>query len=185
VYKFVNIYTRIWSDRKFRSLSAEGMIVFFYLILNDNLTLTGIYELDSDVARIKTNLGERFSTALEEVIKVGLVEYDDDAGVIWLTNRFKLMVSKSPKVLAGVVDELNQIQHPFKLKFVKKYKDELEPHLYRMKEYKNQSSDGFLDDESMKNIVKLYNGKEGAKRFLMKRGLTPEKIDVVLARILV
>ena len=180
---FVPIYTRIWSDKKFKKLSRDGKILFLYLFANESITLTGIYELDLDICRLKVSLNDSFDKTFTEVIDNNLIEWDKDKELIWIINRFKLIPTKSPKVIAGAVKELENINHQFKNKFIEKYKSYIKNELYRLKEYEQKPNE-FLEPEQINNLVKFYTSKNSLKKFLINRGCTEAKIDDVIKTIL-
>lgn len=186
---YISIVTRIWSDKKIRALSAEGLTLFFYFLINPEITLSGIYEIDLEVCQIKLEkkMNGKFDEAFHEIIDIGLVEWDEDKSIIWVINRFRyvLAVSKSPKVIAGVINELNFIAHPFKQKFLAKYAEDLKTELWREKEHaKNYSVDYFLEPDNIINFHKHFTDRIGLKKFLMGRGCAEQRIDDILPKVL-
>lgn len=54
-----NIHTKIWEDEFFSSLSPKQKLLFIYYITNDNVGLTGIYELTNKQTIFDTGLTEK------------------------------------------------------------------------------------------------------------------------------
>ena len=181
---YIPLYSCIWRDKSFKLLSnAEAQLLFLHIISNDGISLTGIFQLDLDICKASVKRVVNFDLAFNEVVKSNMVEWDSECGLIWIKNRFKLIPTKSAKVILGAIGELNMLEHPFKDKFVKKYHDEINPFRWAMKGV-NMTQDEMLAESNLLNIAKIYNSKKSVKGFLMNRGVKEERIDEVLNRTL-
>jgi len=171
---YTPLYTHIWSDKKFKSLSRDGKLLFFYLIANEAITLTGIYELDLEICRIKVNLNNNFDNAFKEIKERKMIEWDTENEIIWVVNRFKLMPNNnSPQVIRGTLKELNLMKHPFKDKFIEKYKN---MNLFKSGlntynkalEEKIVPKEVILTEEFILDSLKFYTTKFKLKEFLWR-----------------
>ncbi len=178
---YKHFHCQIWGDKKFKKLSADAKLLFIYLFTNERVTLTGIYEPDLDIARIHCAVKD-FDKVFQEVIDSTNIKWDNENEVIWIVNRFKYIPTRSPKVLVGVAEELNKINHPFVKLFIEKYKEVLAGYIFRIKGHEEDSD--LLSDENVKNLGKIYPNKAGVKKFLERRGIGVEKIDEVIGRVL-
>ena len=194
--KYSPFHTKIWNDPKFRNLSPEGKLLFIYLFGNDAISLSGIYELDMDLARFQIGVnGASFDNALKAVTQASNVQYDPEKSLVWIVNYFKYQ-SKSPKVIIGVIAELNMLpDHKFKQLFVEKYGYHLIPYRYRMdtvsisylkkeqKEQKEQKEGNeYLSKENIENLKKLFSNEKTIKNHLLSLGFNEHQIDEVLSK---
>jgi len=159
MHRYIPIYSKIWSDKKFQNLpSSLSKLILIYLIANDELTLTGIYDFEYQVCMKRMNAGDEFHEAFQAIVDSGIVKWDAENEIIWVVNRFKYIVNKNGKVLDGALEELNHIEHKFRDEFLRKYRVDVTPYIHRLKE--ESSNDDFLREDNVKNILALYNSKE-------------------------
>ena len=117
------VYSQIWKDKKIRNLSLEGKICFIYTFTNSDTTPSGIYNFDVDVAKVEIGLSNsKFEKAFKELIKNGLIKWDEERNIIWVVNKFKY-TPKSSTVIKGIVKDLLRLKHPFCEEFFEKYHD--------------------------------------------------------------
>jgi hypothetical protein len=179
---YIPFYTRIWSDRKFKNLSVDARILFIYLFANDDVTLTGIYNLDVDTCIFKVKINSKFEPAFQEVVDSNLVRWDSEAEKIFVINRFKLIPNKSPKVIQGVIHELNIIKHPFKNEFIAMYSEFLKDYLANLKGYEPKN-DNLLTVEQATTFAKIGWGKERLKKFYTDRDYNVENVESILVKV--
>ena len=168
--EYVPVYTRIWNDKRFRELSKEAKLVFFYIGWNSSTNLIGIYELDVETAKIQTGLFIEFDKALKEILEKCPIKYDAETGLIFLKNKFKYQPKNSPKVVAGAIKELSLLpsEHIFKKEFIAEYKEFL---------FKTPSDDGRDINVQISNLKKVYSSDTfSIKRILMTQGFTEAQI---------
>ena len=179
---YKHFHCQIWGDKKFKKLSSLAKLVFIYLFTNDRVTLSGIYEPDLEVAKLLLRL-EDFNKFFEEVINSTNVKWDAEKEVIWIINRFKYIPTRSSKVIVGVIDELNTIDHSFKDEFIKKYSEDLKPFAFRLKGKEGEEAN-LLTEYNIRNLRKIYPDNKSIKNFLSTKGYDIEKIDTILKRVL-
>ena len=168
--EYIPVYTRIWSDKRFRDLSKEAKLVFFYIGWNSSVNLIGIYELDIETAKIQTGLFIDFDKAFKEVLEKCSVKYETETGLIFLKNKFKYQPKNSPKVVAGAIKELSLLptDHIFKKEFIAEYKEFL---------FKASPDDGRDINVQISNLKKVYsNDTFSIKRILMTQGFSEAQI---------
>lgn len=173
-------HIRIWSDKRFRKLpTADEQAIFIYLFTNEQATNCGIYELDFDLMkRVKTTI--KIEDAFKNVVDSGLVRWDSETEMVFVIGKFKNIHTRSSKVIFGVIEELNKIKHPFKQEFLKIYKDEMSPYLFRLADYKI-SNEEMLGEVPLQSLYKLYDGnKKRIKEFLLNRNIAEIRIDQIL-----
>jgi hypothetical protein len=152
------------------------------LFANESVTLTGIYELDLEVCKLKVNLNSNFENTFKEIIDKDLIAWDKDREMVWVINRFKLIPTKSPKVIVGAINELNHLKHDFKAQFIKMYDFILKPYLFKLEGYEIKKED-FLNDEMLISLQKIYHKKEDIKNFLTNRGVSEQRIDEIMPKV--
>ena len=173
--KYIPFYTHIWSDKGFKKLSSDARQLFIYMFTNESITLCGIYEFDLDVCKLRVNLNGDFDEIFQEVVSSKMIGWDQEKEIIWVINRFKLLPNKSAKVIAGVIDEIKKIKHQFTEDFKKKYKEDLEPFMFRMPGHKYEVED-LLHPDQLNYLSKIYNSKDSLKGFLMNKGISEFKL---------
>ena len=177
---YIPLYTSIWSDKRFKKLpDNDNRILFIYLFANPQVTLTGIYNLDLDVCRLKVKTLRDFDIVFNETVESGIIKWDKDNEIIFIINRFKFIPNKSAKIVQGIISELNMINHPFKDEFIKIYKDFFGNYRPILKEYADETVD-ILTEEQIKAWQKLGWQKPRIKKFYMDRGYSEQRIDEVI-----
>ena len=147
-------------------MHLDTRLLFIYLFANDNVSLSGIYELDRDTAIAKLKLPRDLEQLMEEIVNIGLIKWDSPKDMVFVTNRFKLIPNKSPKVIQGVINELNIISHPFKEEFIKAYKDYLKDYIPNLKGYEDKDYD-LLNKEQLLAFQKLAGRGKGLRSFTL------------------
>jgi len=176
---YVPFYTKLWSDKKFKGLPLTSKFLFIYLFTNEAVTLCGIYVLDIEVCQARVKLGDDFKPAMDKIIEAGMVKWDESTDTIFIVNRFKYIPNKSPKIIKGVINELNLINHPFKQEFLNIYKNDLGVYKTTLLGY-NAEEDNLLTPEQIKAFVKLGWQKERIKKFYTDRNYPEERVDAIL-----
>jgi len=94
------IDTRILLDKKYNQLSSDGRLVFLHVLIHPNLTSLGA--MHASLAGIACELEwemERLRQAIDAVQQQGMVQYDEKARFIWLSNFLKYNPPESPNVI--------------------------------------------------------------------------------------
>lgn len=182
---FIPFYQKLWSDKKFKLLTTvDSQLLFIYLFTNETVNLTGIYDLDIELCKLRVKVDDaRFFEALKKIVDLKMVEWDPEQEIIWVVNRFKLNPSKSPKVISGAISELNQLTHPFKERFISKYKDILGPYLCKLDDSRMKPDD-LLNEAQVISLAKVYPDKQSLKRFFVARGCKEERVEDILRRVI-
>ena len=98
--KYRKVDPRIWNDAKFRDLSDNGKLVFFFLLTHPNMTSLGA--MRHTIPGLAAELGwdvEVFGKAFGEPFQKGLVKHDEKAAFVWLPNFIKYNPPENPNVV--------------------------------------------------------------------------------------
>lgn len=108
--RYRKIDTRIWNDEKFRALTDDGKLVFFFLLTHPHMTSIGA--MRQTVPGLASEIGwpvERLSEGFEEACSKGMARHDAQASMIWLPKFIRYNAPENPNVLkawASAVDLL-------------------------------------------------------------------------------
>lgn len=191
--KFIPIYTKIWSDSKFKKLTAEEKLIFLYIGWNENVTLCGIYDFDIDITGLYTSYSKETIKSCIEKLKP-MVLIDEEVGLAYVKNHFKYQ-PKSPQVITSVVGELNQIKdHPFKDEFVKTYGLYLIPYMDRLHfkkkefiknikvEHDEEEKIEYLKEENITNLLRIFTDRQKVIAHLKMFGFAEAEIISAIER---
>ena len=106
--KYRKIDVRIWNDAKFRDLSHNAKLVFFFLLTHPNMTALGA--MRSTLSGLAEELDfelEVFREAFREAFAKGMVKHDSKACLIALPNFIKYNQPESPNVVKAWVNSLD------------------------------------------------------------------------------
>ncbi len=106
--KYRKIDVRIWNDAKFRDLSHNAKLVFFFLLTHPNMTALGA--MRSTLSGLAEELDfelEAFREAFREAFAKGMVKHDSKACLIALPNFIKYNQPESPNVVKAWVNSLD------------------------------------------------------------------------------
>ncbi|MGO4643242.1 hypothetical protein AB4Z43_32960 [Mesorhizobium sp. 2RAF45] len=98
--RYRKIDTRIWNDEKFRGLSDEGKLAFFFILTHPNMTALGA--MRATLPGLAAELEwppEGFRQAFGEALSKGMAEHDEKGSVIALPNFLKYNQPESPNVV--------------------------------------------------------------------------------------
>ena len=99
---YTKIERRIWNDSKFRSLSDNGKLVFFFILTHPHQTPFGAMRASVEGLAQEIGWGTKaFGEALAEASRKGMVKVDPKACFILLPNYPKHNKPESPNVLRG------------------------------------------------------------------------------------
>src|SRR5262249_6162793 len=91
---------RIWNDEKFRLLSDQGKLAFFFLLTHPHMTALGA--MRASIAGLAAELGwqpKAFREAFGEAFAKGMVKHDEKASFVWLPNFLHYNGPESPNVV--------------------------------------------------------------------------------------
>ena len=114
VYRQVHI--SFWQDSFILDLTPEEKYFYLYLMTNSKTKQCGIYEISKKVMELETGYnGETIDKLLGRFIGYGKIEYCEQTREVFLKNWLKYNSYKSPKVMACIKKEIEEIKHtPFK-----------------------------------------------------------------------
>lgn len=107
VYK--SLYTKIWLDGKFKKLKPDTKLLFIYLGWHPSISITGIYEVDLEVAKLQLKLERDIFECIEELIESGFILFDYDYSHVFVRNHFKYLPKSSPYVF--LTQTIDQARH--------------------------------------------------------------------------
>ena len=170
------IHTRIWDDSFFSELRPKEKLFFIYLLTNEKVGLTGIYEVTNSRIKFDTQITEvELKTMIDKFQKSGKFYFDNGWIVIVNANKYNNYTS-SPKVRMAYNKELENI--PDRLK---KFATEVEAEDYKPNYIKSNSTykhiviaEGFLkrklkDNEVVHHIDENPSNNEPSNLAVMDR----------------
>ena len=98
------VHCRIWSDDKFPDLSDDAQLVWFHAYTCEYSTGLGIFK--ASVEALAADKGwpvERYREGFREVMKAGLIRYDQRRHVIAFPRFFRWNPPENPNVLSGLL----------------------------------------------------------------------------------
>ena len=105
--RYRKVDPRIWNDSKFRSMSDNGKLAFFFLLTHPHMTSIGA--MRSSIAGLAAEIGwteKAFREAFAEAFAKGMAMHDEKASLIWLPNFLKYNPPESPNVVKAWVGAL-------------------------------------------------------------------------------
>ncbi|WP_037471604.1 hypothetical protein [Sinorhizobium fredii] len=104
------IDVRVWNDAKFRALSEDGKLAFLLLLTHPGMTSLGALPSHANgLAHILKWSTKRFAEALSESLDQGMVEYDEDEGLICLPNFLRYNQPENPNVVKAWVSSADML----------------------------------------------------------------------------
>ena len=102
--------TSIWvCDDKFQDYSAEGKLIFLYLITNDHLNESGVYKITYKTIANETDVSkEKVKKLIQGELKNN-VSYDEDNNVIFVHKFLKFNGSGNPKLIKQSINKSKQL----------------------------------------------------------------------------
>ncbi len=104
---YTPIQNRFWSDGWVRQLNALDRYLFLYLLTNGRAKLTGVYELPLDMLASESGIDEK-DLRLSMLNRLEPKVYYKEGWVI-IINYLNHRVSNSPKLLAGINKEFEEL----------------------------------------------------------------------------
>jgi hypothetical protein len=103
----------MWSsDNWFIELKPDFKLLFIYLFSNERATMCGLYELPIRIMSFETGLDrETITQGLGVFNKADKVNYDFDAGVVWVKNAIKYQSQANPneKVMTRIKADIKAV----------------------------------------------------------------------------
>lgn len=106
--RYRKVDPRIWNDEKFRMLSDNGKLAFFFLLTHPQQTMLGA--MRATIPGLAAEIGwseEAFREAFREALAKGMAEHDERACLVALPNFLKYNRPESPNVVKAWADALD------------------------------------------------------------------------------
>lgn len=106
--RYRKVDTRIWNDEKFRVMSDNGKLVFFFLMTHPHMTALGA--MRASVPGLAAEIGhpeKGFREAFGEALSKGMAKHDPEASFLWLPKFLKYNRPESPNVVKAWGDALD------------------------------------------------------------------------------
>lgn len=117
--KYRQVQVSFWQDAFVLDLTPEEKYFYIYLMTNSKSSQIGIYELPKRIIETETGYNrETVEKLLQRFVDYGKIEYHEPTKEIYIKNWAKYNWNNSPKVVARVQAELNEVKHePFAQKY--------------------------------------------------------------------
>ncbi|MBM5573691.1 hypothetical protein [Deefgea sp. CFH1-16] len=112
--RYRQVKTSIWSDTKFRSLSAmqpSGQALWLYLLTGPHTKIIpGLFRLGRAALAEELNWDlADLDRVLAELIEQGMVKVDFDVRLVWLPNAIKHNAPANPNVIIGWTSDIGEL----------------------------------------------------------------------------
>lgn len=105
------IYTGFWTDPGTESLSAEGKLVFLYLLTNPMTTMCGCYGISMHRVSVETGYSiDTVSETMRNLVENGVISYDEGTSEVLITNWGKHNWTKSPKIDKPLAESIEAVK---------------------------------------------------------------------------
>ena len=108
--RYRKIDPRIWNDEKFSSLSHEAQRIFLFALTHPSMTGLGAFRISRSGMAEELGLdSEGFGIPFGELLRKGLLKYDERAFLLFAPNFIKYNAPENPNVVkgwAGAIDLL-------------------------------------------------------------------------------
>ena len=106
--KYRPVYKKIWKDKDFLSLGKEAKLLFLYLITNESINNSGIYEIPIQTISNETGIGLPTVRQLLVNGSIKNIIYDLENEIAFVTNARKYCRGGNPiNVEKGILSEFN------------------------------------------------------------------------------
>ena len=182
--KYRNVQTKIWNDKDFMGLSKDGKFLFIYLITNNHINNSGVFELPLKTISSETGLPVPTIDQILTNHSIKNVFYDAENEMIFIKNIRKYNKAGNPiQVQKGIISEFQENSKTFLWKrFIEvnpQFKDKLSiiaqslpndsiPLPIPLKDYKDVNNNKPLKIENEKLIEKEileYLNKKAGKNY--------------------
>ena len=134
VYRQVHI--SFWQDNFIMDLTPEEKYFYLYLMTNSKTRQCGCYEISKRVIMFETGYNqETVEKLMDRFIEYGKIEYDNETNEILLVNWLKYNITKSPKLISCIKQEILLLKSKRFFEHIKRHLDgygEEGVELYRM-----------------------------------------------------
>jgi hypothetical protein len=118
--EYGKVFKKIWNNNKFRNLSDDGKLLWFYIITSPHLTLIGMYVIDKYYISgdIKW-LPERLEKPFQELLGGGFIKYDDSSRTLLIPSWFEHNKIGNDNQLIKALAELSELPNTILLNDLK------------------------------------------------------------------
>lgn len=112
--KYTPLKKSIWRDKDFKKSKKDAKLLFLYLISNESINNSGIYEIPISTISEETTIG--VSTVRQLLVNGSIknIEYDMENEIAYVVNRRKHSPGGNPhQVERGIVSEFKQTSKSF------------------------------------------------------------------------
>ena len=103
-------YLTMWSDQRFICLSDKAKLVYMYAVLSPHSNRLGLYYLPKEYIVADLNLPpDCVERAFQEVLRSGLIRYDQQTSVILVPEYIFWDPLENPKQVKGAVKALDAV----------------------------------------------------------------------------
>ena len=107
---FTKVDALIWSDTKYRVLSDDGKLLFFYVLTCSHRNILGFYRLPVQYGAYDMNWEmERFDKGLQELLGKGFINYNFNTNIILIPNYLKYNPLENQNQVKGAIKTLSSI----------------------------------------------------------------------------
>lgn len=108
--QFYPVYPKFWAKAKRMAWSDQVVRLGLYLITCKHRNLEGLYHLPLAYVEADNGWSRRtVKESLDQLLRDGFVEYDDEAEVVLLRNALEYYQPKSPRQIAGALTALETL----------------------------------------------------------------------------
>lgn len=132
--RYRKVDPRIWNDAKFRGLSDNAKLVFFYLLTHPHMTAVGA--MRANIPGMAADIGwedKDFRKAFQECLQQGMAEHDETACFVSLPKFIRYNRPENPNVLKSWLSAMDLLPEC----------DLKETVYQRLKDFAKGASEGF------------------------------------------
>lgn len=107
---YTRVESKFWQDKKMRNVSYEARYLMLYLLTCQHRNILGLYFLPEPYACFDLQWDvKRFRERLGELLKIGCIEYDADAHVVFVKNYLKHNPLENPNQVKSAMEKLETV----------------------------------------------------------------------------
>lgn len=160
--KYKPLYSSIWNDKDFENYSTEKKLLFIFLITNNLVEKSGIYQISIKEMSFFTDINKSLiNDFINDFINEGKIKYDFDNNIIFIKNVFKFqkgMIKNKKVVFATMLRNYQIIKSEFWEDFFDIYKDD-----ETIKEFVSDALNRKIKDFLINNSKKKTTNKNPRK----------------------
>jgi hypothetical protein len=108
--RYRKVQVSIWNDDKFPFLDSDSQLVFFHLLTTPLSNSIGIFKISDKALSAELRMQfRRYKKAFEILEKIGMVQYDDTAQLIYLPKFLRHNPPDNPNVITAWANLFNEL----------------------------------------------------------------------------